>query len=382
MRKDPLITFLLIVVTLMVYATLYPFRFESTHSAILEWNNPDNRGQWLDVLLNLYFFLPLGILCGILFHNKSGFLISFFGAMSLSLAVEVAQAYIPGRNSSLRDVFLNSVGAYLGMLMSQMPVFDRELLSRNLRRFISLRGTFLLVSLWVIVQFFPFVPILKLNQLRLLSQATLGWQNISVKTLEVTAFSIFVVLLWSEHHSRRSTIWFSSLLFVLTPGQFFLWSRDPIPMEILASMLGFIIGTIVIWREVQIQPRWLAASAIILLVYRELQPFQWEAERVQSFGWIPFQATFETPRSEAIRTLCLKCFLYWYSLRQIRRQTGIALWKTAASLAVIFLATELGQCYQIGRTPEITDSLLCLLGATPFLAIDDWQDQGLKRVDK
>jgi hypothetical protein len=37
----------------------------------------------------------------------------------------------------------------------------------------------------------------------------------------------------------------------------------------------------------------------------------------------------------------------------------------------------LGQCYQIGRTPEITDSLLCLLGATPFLAIDDWQDQGL-----
>jgi VanZ family protein len=211
----------------------------------------------------------------------------------------------------------------------------------------------------------------------LISQATLSWQNFTARSVEVTAFSIFVVLLWSEHHSRRSTIWFGSLLFVITPGQFFLWSRDPIPMETLASMLGFVIGTIVVWREIQIKPKWLATSAIILLVYRELQPFHWEAERIQNFGWIPFQATFETPRSEAIRTLCLKCFLYWYTLRQIRRQTGVKLWNAAAALAVVFLATELGQCYQIGRTPEITDSLLCLLGATPFLAIDDWQDQGL-----
>jgi len=377
MHKDPLLSFLLIVVALMVYATLYPFHFASDHSIILEWNGPDNRGQWLDVVLNLYFFMPLGILCGILFHSKSGFLFAFFGAFSLSMAVEILQAYIPGRNSSLRDVFLNSVGAYLGMLLTQLPIFDRELLTRNLRRFITLRGTFLLVSLWMIVQFFPFVPLLRLSQLRWISTATLGWPNVTAKSLEISAFSIFVVLLWSEHHSRKSTLWFGSILFFITPGQIFLWSRNPIPVEILASMLGFLIGIMLVWREVSIPPKWLVAIAITLLAYRELQPFRWESSSVQDFGWIPFQATFETSRSDAIRTLCLKCFLYWYTLRQIRRHSGISLLKASMALAAIFLVTEFGQCYQIGRTPEITDSLICLLGAAPFLSIDDSNDQGL-----
>lgn len=377
MRKDPLVSFLLILVLLMVYATLYPFHFAREHSTFLEWNTPDNRGQWLDVLLNLYFFMPFGILCGILFHSKSGFLLAFCGAFILSLAVEILQAYIPGRSSSLRDVFLNSTGAYLGMLLTQLPIFDRELLTRNLRRFISLRGTFLLVSLWMIVVFFPFVPVLKLSQLRLISTATLGWPNITSKTIEMTAFSIFVVLLWSEHHSRKSTIWVGSILCFITPGQIFLWSRDPVPVEILASMLGFLLGIILIWREVSIPPKWLAAIAITLLAYRELQPFHWESFLVQEFSWIPLRATFETSRSEAIRTLCLKCFLYWYTLRQIRRHAGIGLLKSALAMGAIFLAAEFGQCYQIGRTPEITDSLICLLGAAPFLSIDDANDQGL-----
>lgn len=377
MRKDPLVLFLLIIVVLMVYATLYPFHFSPVHSSILEWHSPDSRGQWLDVVLNLYFFMPLGILCGILFHRRSGFLFAFCGAFCLSLAVEILQAYIPGRNSSLRDVFLNSIGAYLGMLLTQLPIFDRELLTRNLRRFISLRGTFLLVSLWMIVQFFPFVPILRVSQLRFISTATLSWPNVTEKTLETAVFSVLVVLLWSEHHSRKSSIWFGAILCCITPGQIFLWSRDPIPVEIIASMLGFLLGIILVWRKVLVSPKWLAAIAILLLGYRELQPFHWESFPVQEFGWIPFRATFDSSRSEAIRTLCLKCFLYWYTLRQIKRQSGIGLPKSALALAAIFLVTEFSQCYQIGRTPEITDSLICLLGAVPFLSIDDANDQGL-----
>jgi len=226
----------------------------------------------------------------------------------------------------------------------------------------------------MIVQFFPFVPLLRLSQLRWISTATLGWPNVTAKSLEISAFSIFVVLLWSEHHSRKSTLWFGSILFFITPGQIFLWSRNPIPVEILASMLGFLIGIMLVWREVSIPPKWLVAIAITLLAYRELQPFRWESSSVQDFGWIPFQATFETSRSDAIRTLCLKCFLYWYTLRQIRRHSGISLLKASMALAAIFLVTEFGQCYQIGRTPEITDSLICLLGAAPFLSIDDSND--------
>jgi glycopeptide antibiotics resistance protein len=374
MVKDPLVSFLFIVVGLTIYATLFPFHFSMEHSAFLEWSLPDGRGQWLDVLLNLYFFMPMGMLCGILFHSKSGFLLAFFGAFGLSLGVELAQAYIPGRYSSLRDVFLNSIGAYLGMLLAQMPIFDRELFTRNLRQFISLRGTFLLFSLWTVVQFFPFVPILKFHQLRLFSVSTLGWQSFNAKIIEVICFSVFVVLLWREHHSRKSTLWFGTILFLLSPGQVLLWGREVVPAEIVASMIGLAIGFVLVLGKVELDAKWLAAVSIALLSWRELQPFQWESSAIQDFGWIPLKATFDTPRGESIRNLCLKCFLYWYTLRQIQRSTGIPLLKGSVAMAAVFAITEFGQCYQIGRTPEITDSMICLLGAAPFLSIDDAND--------
>lgn len=377
MKKDPLLSFLCIVVVLMAYATLYPFRFQPGHSTFLEWSIPDSRGQWLDVVLNLYFFVPFGILCGCRFRGRWAFLLVFCVAFCFSLAVELMQAYIPGRNSSLRDVFLNSIGAYLGMLLTQFPIFDPERLTRRLRSIESLRGTFLLVSLWIVIQFFPFVPVLKLYQLRLMSISSLGWQSISAKTIEIAALSTFVLFLWSEHQSRRSTLWFGTVLMLLSPLQLFLWSREPIPAEIFASIIGFAIGLGFVWSQKELHLRALTATAIGLLLWRELQPFSWEASALNQFNWIPFQATFEYTRTEAIHTICLKCFLYWYTLRQIHRASGITLFKCASAMAAFFLVAEWSQCYQIGRTPEITDALLCLMGAIPFLSIADSQAQGL-----
>ncbi len=376
-HKDPILSFLFIIVGITVYATLFPFRFSPVHSEFLEWYGAEDLANWLDVLLNLYFFMPLGILCGILFHSKSGFLLSFCGAISLSLGVELIQAYIPGRYSSLRDVFLNSLGAFLGMLLTQMPIFDRELQTKMLRRLISLRGTLLLISLWMTVHFFPFFPNVSSHKLRLLSISTLGWQSISAKNLEIAFLAIFVILIWKEHHSSRSTLWFGSFLFLISPGQVLLWGREPVPAEIFASMLGLAVGLVLVAKGIEVEARWLAAIAVLLLAWRELQPFHWESVQVQNFKWIPLVASFETSRGESIRILCLKCFLYWYTLRQIHRSTGVTILRGSLAMAGVFMIAEFAQCYQIGRSPETTDSLIWLLGATPFLSIDDGQDQGL-----
>ncbi len=382
MSKDPLLSFLVIVIGIMIYATLFPFQFSPAHSAFLEWYGADDLAHWLDVLLNLYFFMPLGMLCGILFHSRSGFLLSFCGACGLSLGVELAQAYIPGRYSSLRDVFLNSLGAFLGMLLTQMPIFDKELQTKNLRRLIALRGTLLLISLWMIVHFFPFFPNLRSNRLRLFSISTLGWQSLNAKNLEIAMLAVFVILIWKERHSRKSTLWFAFFLLLIAPGQMLLWGREPVPAEIFASMLGLAAGLILVASKIEIEARWLAVIALALLTGRELQPFQWESVEVESFKWIPLMASFETSRGESVRILCLKCFLYWYTLRQIHRSTGILVFRASLAMASIFMIAEFGQCYQIGRTPESTDSLIWLLGAAPFLSIQDPEDQGLKRAER
>jgi len=361
----------------MVYATLYPFHFENQHSQFLNWNLPDSQGSWLDVVMNLYFFLPLGILCGILFHTRSGFLISFLAATILSLAVEIAQAYIPGRYSSLRDVVLNSFGAFAGMLIAQLPIFDRELLTKNIRLLIARRGVVLLISLWIVNQFFPFIPVPRLHALRSVINAPIPWQSLAEPTIEAVILAAFVVFLWAEHRSVRSSFYFVLGLSCLIPMQIFLWGRATSVLEIMANLLGVWVAGWMLWQKKSIPVTMIAAIAVGLVFWRELQPFSWELDAVQDFGWIPFRATFETPRNDSIRTICLKCFLYWFTMRQIHKATGLAIWKCACSLAVFFALAEWGQTHQFDRSPEITDSILCLIGAVPFLSIDDSQDQSL-----
>ena len=375
MRRDPLLFFLAIVATLMVYATLFPFRFSSTHSEFLTWSPADDRGNWLDVLLNLYFFLPFGLLCGIRFRSQSGYLLSFFTAMGISLSVEIAQAYIPGRYSSFRDVFLNTVGAFAGMLIAHLPIFDRQLITIGLRNALANRGALILLSFWSIYQFFPFIPLFKLRTLSRVLDSPIPWTGLHFETVELAVFSCFAVGIWAEYNSPRSTIFFAMLMTLLTPGQIFLWGRN-VPLEdIAASILGWSVGLWLARRPTRPSPRVLAAIAIGFLLWRELHPFIWQPEAWHGFSWTPFKATFENGRDGAIRILAIKCFIYWFTLRQIHKATGIPLWRCAAAMAAFFLVAETGQCFQPGRTPEITDSLLCLLGAVPFLNLDGSQDQ-------
>ena len=64
-----------------------------------------------EALANIILFLPLGVA---LAFREFKFLSSvFFGAI-ISLSIEMAQFFIPGRNPSLEDVFCNSVGTVIG----------------------------------------------------------------------------------------------------------------------------------------------------------------------------------------------------------------------------------------------------------------------------
>jgi len=335
------------------------------------WNLAESRGGWLDVVLNLYFFMPLGILLGIQFRSKPAYFLSFLGLAAFTVTVEIAQAYIPGRYSSLRDVLLNCLGGFAGLLLANLPIFDRELLSANVRRAFADLGAITLVAMYGIFQFFPFFPVLRVSTLQRFLDNPVASNQITFELLELFAYASFAVLIWGHNHSPRSTAIFALLGTALTPAQIFLWGRSTTPAQVGASLLGLWIGLALSKRTQWIEPRKLAAVALAFLIWRQLQPFQWTAGSLDRFQWIPFLISFEISRDAALRILALKCFLYWFTVVQIHRAFKTTIWKSALGVASFVLIAEFGQCFQPSRSPEITDPLLCMLAVVPLWKFDN-----------
>lgn len=76
---------------------------------------------FFDMILNLIGFMPLGfLLCAILsrFQGRLGMLPYYWGSVGVALlfsfSLEIAQSWIPSRDSSLADLLLNTFGAAIG----------------------------------------------------------------------------------------------------------------------------------------------------------------------------------------------------------------------------------------------------------------------------
>ena len=72
-----------------------------------------------DVLLNILLFAPLG--AALALQPRSVTRCALTAAL-LSAAIELAQLYIPGRDSSLSDVLANTLGGTLGALLTRIAV--------------------------------------------------------------------------------------------------------------------------------------------------------------------------------------------------------------------------------------------------------------------
>jgi VanZ family protein len=88
------------------------------------WYNLEfNRSFFTDVLVNLLGFIPLGFVLSAVLGGYKGQLdkdmmvLSVLLCFLLSLGIEITQAWIPSRNSSLHDLVLNTAGGWLGVVM-------------------------------------------------------------------------------------------------------------------------------------------------------------------------------------------------------------------------------------------------------------------------
>ncbi len=86
-------------------------------------NFKPNKSFFIDVFLNLFGFIPLGAVAycwlkrsKLVQAKYSALVIVSFGC-ALSLTIEIVQAWMPSRTSSALDLMLNTLGAWLGVVL-------------------------------------------------------------------------------------------------------------------------------------------------------------------------------------------------------------------------------------------------------------------------
>jgi glycopeptide antibiotics resistance protein len=164
---------LAIVTGLIVYVSLYPFRFLEHGPTLLEalqrisWQRA-GRG---DAFNNLLLYAPFGFCAALAFEARWGRVAGLVGAVvlgtALSLGLELLQASVPLRVSSLRDVALNAVGALGGALFG--TVFHAITSRISPPNPTGARSSFLatwIVVLWLLARLWPLVPAPGLGQLK------------------------------------------------------------------------------------------------------------------------------------------------------------------------------------------------------------------------
>ena len=101
-----------------------PKRYTELHHTLLRppWDEySPGWGYWKDVLINIAGFAPLGFfgyayLSLIPRARRPALVIILFGCL-VSLTVEILQAYLPTRDSGMTDIFTNTSGTAIGILL-------------------------------------------------------------------------------------------------------------------------------------------------------------------------------------------------------------------------------------------------------------------------
>lgn len=335
--------------------------------------------MWLDAWLNLLFFVPFGFLWGLRFPGWRGVTACAIASCLFSAGIEWIQTSVPGRFSSMSDLLTNSLGGLIGVLLAQRKRVQAARIAGWLKNEIPGDSVGILICLWMIGKWSPFLPLLKIYWIRNQLKSDFRWELSIPKALEIMVGGCAVVFLLAENLSLAQAKRASWILVGLLPLQLVLWDRSKPISEVAVCGLAMALAIWWLDRATPSTGKWLALAALMLIVMRELSPFHWGPEVVGRFLWMPLGGTMGSPRIHALPVLAEKCFFYWYFLYQAQRSFGISLTKLALGLSTFVGLAELGQRYQTGRIPEITDPLLCLLGAL-ILHWSAKADQGLKRA--
>ena len=181
---------LAIIVALILYVSLYPFRFSADGPSVIEvlrelsWARA-SRG---DMLNNVLLYVPLGFCIALTveprFGRLAGIVAGLVGGALLSMTMEIMQGSIATRVPSLTDLSLNAAGALAGAIGgSAWHALGARMTPQANPAGRSGAIALVVLVLWLIARLWPFVPDASLRQLkravRPLFTPEIGWPDLA-----------------------------------------------------------------------------------------------------------------------------------------------------------------------------------------------------------
>jgi VanZ family protein len=371
---------LLAVVALIAYGSLYPFNLkpDSLQGGLLEalrqlsWARA-GRG---DRISNVLLYLPLGF-CLFLWLSMRlrrgvAVLVATLLGTLLSLAIEVAQVYVSLRVPSLTDLTLNAAGTVLGAVGGLAWRALSALMHLPTRAEKPARdpGAALLIGLWLVWRFAPFVPQFDLVKLKS------ALQPLFHPTFDLAAVFTYLTC-WLVVNQAVATLVsrqqrLEALLILIAAvlvGRLLVANQAFVPDELLALLL--LLPMVVLMHKLKPRPRRaaLVLAVAAVLIIDGLAPFDF-APATARFDLWPFMAWFDTGVAATLQSfdwvqLFGSVFLCG-ALAWVIRDWGTSADFAAAAVTVTALAIEILQVWLPHEHASITDPLLALAVGLAF----------------
>jgi glycopeptide antibiotics resistance protein len=352
---------LVVVVLLILYGSLYPWRFSAPPGGIASVVRHLASGAGAlyvrDALLNIVFYMPVGAVAYLTFRSFArpifaAVLAVVFGAW-LSTGIEIAQAYEGSRRTSVYDVYSNVLGSIFGAAVA--TVFSK--LSGFLNRTPGLHvvdgGALALLVCWAAYLLFPFVPEMSQRMVRAKLTAADRMDELGFATA-VLVWLVVGLALKASAFRHPIVLCFVSVLAI--PAQLLIAGQSPTASTLAGALLGAVIFAVT--NRLPGRTKGVAVAVLLLVVFRGLWPMQ-VSVLPQSFNWIPFASMLEANWQRASQVLVEKLFFYGSAI-WLLREAGMKLRTAAMFTAAVLFVVEALQL-RTNRTPEITDPLLALM---------------------
>jgi len=382
-----LVAWLLLGVTfLIVYGSLYPFRFEFVEVqglADLLGRLPKARTTRSDIAANVLLYLPFGACLGWLLASRLGGPLALacatLAGLLLSTGIEVAQIFETRRVASLADVVSNGLGTLAGAALALALRSARHGFSRHpLARLLAQPIPAALLLLWLGYRLAPFALTLDPDQwltaFAPLQQLPGDWVAPLAALGYLVGWLVAARALAELYPRRQPAVPLAIAMAIVLGGTVLVSGKELDPNELIAMAAALLLSVPLS----RMSPRAAAALLAMLLgawiLLKGLVPFDFRMDP-DAFGLVPFRDALTRYRSTNLVDMFHKCFAYgamvWLLMRAGLRVAGATL-MTVGLLLVI----ELLQAWLPGKAADITDPLLALVGGGLIALFDTGQHRG------